>query len=474
MDPLVIALIASGIVAIGAGAILWLLDRRAPPDVQQPQPGDHKDPMLTVDPGVFPDPKPDEQVPPPTPEPTPPTAGVPASPTPLAPADVSTCFLEPPPVDVPSFSVVALGLRGAGKTILLAVMFHELALRGDRRGFFLTTDFTADRRLTEIYTQVCDTKAPWPSGTGLGDTYLFKFDCRTGVKAGGKRPVLRIEYLDYAGETLQRHGKDPEELMLEQRVGEAHAVLVVIDGARVAQLLRGEQIGLDYFDIWIRPLLGLAARAKCPVQLVVTKWDLVLPCASPDDALEVLLQCVVNRLKEFDAIAHLIEAHEESRDPVRVIPVSAVGGGFASLQNNGRVVKLAYGTVAPVNVEIPLSAVLPDGVKGVERWPDPAYVAALDDEIRRRTLTAEPLTASSLLDSPAGRVLRDCIGGMADDRFVELFVELRVRRMSWTTPPAGDDPVVATQSLRAQIVEDMQRVLAEFDERWPGSESGMT
>src|SRR6185312_628878 len=69
---------------------------------------------------------------------------------------------EPRP---PTFKVVALGLSGSGKTVLLASMFHHLNYVTSLRNYFL--DATPEQRvkLNTIYRTISDTDQGWPRGT---------------------------------------------------------------------------------------------------------------------------------------------------------------------------------------------------------------------------------------------------------------------------------------------------------------------
>lgn len=454
MDPVVIAPAALGVAAIVAALGIWLLDQSAARDA--PEQGSGDDAVMLASAAQAP------------PMQVPVTHQPPPVRVPHAPA-------RPPPfpsAEIPTFNVVALGLQGAGKTILLAIMYHELLAPVGGRRFFLDAGREDHDKLMQVYREVCDTSVPWPAGTGPGDTHLFEFDCKTRDTAGGERAVMHFRYLDYSGELLEHRGADPPDPKLEPHIESANSVLVIVDGRRVAQLLRGEPVGEIYFIVWLKRLLELAERALCPVQLVLTKWDLVLPCARPGDAPRVLLQRVVDRLMGFEDIERLVAAHRRRREVVRLIPLSAVGPRFAHLRNDGIVVKRQDGRIEPVDVEVPLCAVLPDAVGCVEGSPVPAVQTGLDDEADRRSIAGESLISAKLLGCPAGGRLRDALDYRVDDEILKLFLEQLVRRRSRGSEPTGGNPVEATQRLRADVVADMDRIVDEFDGRWPDSKPG--
>jgi hypothetical protein len=376
---------------------------------------------------------------------------------------------EPPPApDIPTFRVVALGLNGAGKTVLLASQFHKLSEPVADRRYFLDGHWEQDTRLAMIYASVGDTSAPWPAGTRIGDTREFLFDCKAFNRTDDERSVFRISYLDYAGDLLETDADEhTAKGELEARVDNAHALLVIIDGRRVLELLRDELDGRDYFDR-IRPLLGLARKAKCPVQLIVTKWDLVRSFDESSDD-EDLLRHVSKRLTAFGHINALVRAHDQRQQEVRLIPVSAVGSEFAELCDDGRVVKRRDGTLNPIHVDVPLCAVLPDVLKQVARSLDPAVRTRLDTDIGGRVLVDVSALVTSVLSSHVGMVLRGALRGVVGEEVVKLFVEMMVPREPRGRDSPVEDDAGETQRLRAEVIEHMDRVVLLFEARLPSS-----
>jgi hypothetical protein len=374
-----------------------------------------------------------------------------------------------PPSGIPTFRIVALGLNGAGKTVLLASQFHKLSEPVAGRRYFLDGHWEQDTRLAMIYASVGDTSAPWPAGTRIGDTREFIFECKAFGRADEERPVFRISYLDYAGDLLETHPDDQAARgELEARVDAAHGLLVIIDGRRVLQLLRDEQDGRDYLDR-IRPLLGLARRASCPVQLILTKWDLVRSFGeSPDD--EELLQEVSSRLMADGHVKALVRAHDQLRQEVRLIPVSAVGSEFAQLCEDGRVVKRKDGTLDPIHVDVPLCAVLPDILRQVARTLDPSVQRRLEEDIggRVRALVDATAVVTAVLGSHVGLLVRGALQGKVSDEVVKVFVErLASKSRDRDSPP--DDEEAEMQRLRAEVIEHMDRAVLLFEARLPSS-----
>ncbi len=378
--------------------------------------------------------------------------------------------------DVPTFRVVALGMNGAGKTVLLASQARKLLPAAGRR-YHLASGLEQDRLLAKLHREVRDTSAPWPRATRMGDTREFLFSCKASDRVHQQCTVFRISYLDYPGEILEPSDVTLAAAELEARVDDAHALLLVLDGRRVLQLLRGEREGHEYFEDRLWPLLGLAHRATCPVQLIVSKWDLVRSFASTtdDDELlrqddELLRQVSKRLLDHIPAMKWLVHTHCQRGEEVRLIPVSAVGSRFAELCADGTVVKRADGRLDPINVDVPMCAVIPDLLKRVERSLEPSVQRELDEAIDRAPAGDVVSIAVSVLESRVGMLLRNALATMVGDVVVTLFVETLVRsRAHRVEPPPSDDAEAERRRLRVDVVKDMEKVVEDFEYRLPSS-----
>ena len=402
---------------------------------------------------------------------------VPPSPDPPGP-DPEPPEPEPEP-SLPTFRVVALGLEGAGKTVLLASQFHTLSgLDRNRRYFLDSSDPEQESFLEWIYGKVSDTSESWPPGSKVGATRDFLFDCKAFEPRREPRDLFRLSYLDYAGEVFEP-GSTPHAALKDvaDRVKCAHALLVIIDGRRTLQLLREEPEGQDYFERRMRPLLRAAGRASCPVQLIVTKWDILraaLPEARDDEA---RLREVKDRLEHCAGIDHLLHATGTAQGKIRLIPVSAVGVAFADLRPDGTTAKRNGATVAPINVEVPLCAVLPDLLKHLETLQVvPAVREELDAKLRRSPLTDIPAIVRAVFASPAGQVLRKALAGVVSDAGVKLLVDVLARVSSREAEPPPEEVRGVERAaeedlgqLRAAVVEEMERLVQGLEFTLPSS-----
>lgn len=379
----------------------------------------------------------------------------------------------------PTFRIVALGTAGSGKTVLLSTLFHTLNFQAPGRAYHLETDHRQRLTLGRLYSAVSDTAKGWPPGTRQGETREFVFDCVGVDRQARRQTVLRLSYLDYAGELLESDsGMDGKALDdLAERINGAHGLLAMLDGHRVLQLVNGERAGHHYFERTLQPMLGFMHGASCPIHLIITKWDLVRAGSGLAEGADdrALFDRVVEALMAFDHIKALVYVHSR-RQVVRLIPVSAVGTSFATLRGDGTVAKRSDGRLRPTNVDVPLCAVLPDLFRQVEH--------ALGDTTRRN-VSAEVLRAirrdasgivAAVLAGPAGIAVRTALQGLlgveAGAASSTLFVEwLTVRqdglRQARAATQARQDDL---EVLREDVMDDFKRAVMRLEAALPTSE----
>jgi len=389
------------------------------------------------------------------------------------------------PPALPTFRVVALGGPGAGKTVYLSSLFHTLSYRTPERSYHLSTDPAQRIALGSLYRAVSDTSKPWPKGTHRGETREFVFDCMAADGTGDAHRVLRMSYLDFAGELIQEESDDGGKALadLAGRIEEADALLGMIDGLKVLKLLRGEPEGRSYFQHGLQPMFGFMQNAKCPIHLVVTKWDLVRDFGEPDDADdEFRLGRVIDALLQYEHIRALVYVYS-SRQIVRLIPVSAVGSDFVQLDTDGKVVKRADGHMRPTNVEVPLCAVLPDLFRQVESSLDESLKRELDRALWKEIGSDSATIASGigqLLARPAGAALRVALQGALGR---DLGTEASSMFVQWIARPLDDKDrevgrsrkarelhLAELQRLRRNVLDDFARSVMRLEASMPNSQ----
>jgi hypothetical protein len=289
----------------------------------------------------------------------------------------TTATVTPP--DVPKFRVVALGLQGSGKTLLLMSMYRRLYTPGDR-GYYMRVPDDQLIELNQWYRQVADSGEDWPSGTTRQEMREFEFSVMAHI-AGDALPVVRIGYLEYPGELLTDRdlAGSTAQADLRTAVGEAHALIGIIDGLRLLQTHRQENHGSVILQANLDAMIHSMLEASAPIAFVITKWDL-LDELDPDE--NTRLHMVRELLMNVDGFRDLVWHHSRRR-VIRLIPVTAVGHDFAVFDGK-EVRKKPNGRFLPRNVDLPLSAVIPDVLQQVDMSLDQATRAAVVAEAQRR------------------------------------------------------------------------------------------
>jgi hypothetical protein len=378
------------------------------------------------------------------------------------------------PPQLPIVHLVALGVAGSGKTVFVSSMFHTLHVPVPEHAYFLETG-TSDRvALSRVFDEVSDTEEPWPRGTRTGESRELLFDC-VSFRQGVRHPILRFSYLDYAGELLETEGDSGGTALaeLEGSMRSANGLLGMLDGHRVLQYLRNEPAGRRYFRSSLQPMIGMMAGATCPVHLVLTKWDLVRGFGEPPDADdEARLSLVKEALLAGDSMRALVEAHSFGGRVVRLIPVSAVGPDFATIDESGHVVKRSGGLVRPSNVEVPLAAVLPDLFGRVELGLEPVLRAAVGEVAASRAGLAADEAERALVRfqmRPDGRRLREALArelGPGGERLVGMFLDWMT--LSSGGPAAGTDPT-SLEGARGRVIADFCASVSDLERELPSS-----
>ncbi|TCO48504.1 caspase domain-containing protein [Kribbella antiqua] len=380
---------------------------------------------------------------------------------------------------VPHFRVVALGIAGSGKTVYLSSMFHTVNVPTATRSYFLETAAAQRIYLSKVFDEVSDTTEPWPAGTRTGETRELVFDC-VSFDQGTKHQVFKISYLDYAGELLESEQAAGSIALsdLEARIRSAHGLLGMLDGYRVLQFLRGEPAGRRYFRSSIQPMTGIMAGATCPIHFVLTKWDLIRGFGEPAGADDNLrLSIVRDALMNSAQLKALVETHSWADRIIRLIPVSAVGPDFAQMATDGRILKLPNGEVHPTNVEVPLTAILPDLFRQVELSLDPATRRQLAADARSRQ---EPrFSMAAFLNLPAGAALRqrlqEVVGGSAGREVAGMFLDWMAGARVDEIRAAGKErrdvrrQDATVEAARARVLGEFGAELARLEERLPAS-----
>ncbi|MFF8271081.1 hypothetical protein ACF059_27350 [Streptomyces sp. NPDC016562] len=381
----------------------------------------------------------------------------------------------------PTFRVVALGLQGSGKTLLLASMYQRLKSPAGQ-SYFLKASPDDVLHLNQWFSQMADTtgEAGWPPGTAKGETRQFTFTVKAQVATGVKpRPMFHLTYLEYAGELLtepQAPGSTVQEELFDN-IRSADALIGIIDGNHIRQHMEGSPQGQIRLEQTLNALVPLMIEAECPVSFVITKWDL-LAHLHPDES--VRLELVQDLLTSNDHFRSLVKIHGASR-VVRLIPVSAVGPGFATVDSTGRVVKVPQRHVHPTRVDVPLSAVVPDLFEQVENRLDEDARRAFHAEVHRRNQMTPLEAVSSLVTfagRTAGRAMIAALGPSAAVLTGNAVMSMLLDSMGGRGQPRENVDEDLSQAerdhqqfrdARRRVIEDMRRKVAVLEDQLPHS-----
>lgn len=281
------------------------------------------------------------------------TSGSDPTGTPEAPGPAAEKPAEIPAQDTGprTITVHALGPSGSGKTVLMAGLYHRLRIRRPELAFYLKSDHASSVHLNAVYNTIADPDAEWPEASRGVQEWLFTTCLQ--APAGDFEP-LRFRYVDYPGGVLTnpRAAQDETIAGLVEDLRSANALLVLLDGQAMLDLLEGGSWGRRYLGHDITSSLEIAQQSRCPVHFVVTKWDLL-------DG-RFTLADLRDRLLADPNVGDFVTAKQQDVPAtLRLIAVSAVGPDFAQAQDDGRMLKTGA-RIHPVDVEVPLMSVVPD------------------------------------------------------------------------------------------------------------------
>jgi hypothetical protein len=250
-----------------------------------------------------------------------------------------------------TINIHALGPSGSGKTVFMAAMYRQLRIKRGNADFYLSTDHATAVHMNSVYNAVANPQEEWPASTRVPSEWDFGLTVST---HGGDFEALKMKYLDYPGATLTapRAAEDEKFQKVIEQLKSAHALLVLLDGAGVLACLRGQPQGRRFLDFELSRSLEIVQQNRCPVHFVVTKWDLLESTHTLGEVRDLLLGDETFR----DLIRGRLEI---PAGPMRLIPVSSVGAGFAAMQPNGQMQKLGQ-PARPDKVHLPFCSVLPD------------------------------------------------------------------------------------------------------------------
>lgn len=270
-----------------------------------------------------------------------------------------------------TYKLFAMGARSAGKTCFLAAFYKQLSVSTkdtffslvpleDKRILGKKDSPSKENRLINIYNQI-ESSGEWPFGTQ--DIEDWEFDCV--VQTQNERfEVLRLVYHDYRGGLLTEDPGDDistkEDLEhVERKIRSSDAILFFIDGHKLLNYMEGKNpnYGSSLSDDLNHLLPRIHKTGAKPVQFIVTKWDLF----ETKQGKKYTLAEIKKKLLENEQFAELVDFQRENDRKTRLIPVSAVGKGFATIVNDQTIKKIPNVKAKPYQVEMTLACMLVDG-----------------------------------------------------------------------------------------------------------------
>jgi hypothetical protein len=305
-------------------------------------------------------------------------------------ADSLSRVLSPLPVikDNMTFQVLVLGTRGAGKTVFLASLFHLLSTQ-KRKGnnFILSCSDTKNLvQLRNVFNEISNPQKGWPPGTHTSQEYVF--DCEH-IKDDKKISLFRVRYYDFPGGYIAEGKSESELTFVLTQAKAAHAILVLLDGQKIRNLLEnrlpseGEKTIYNDLDdmIWI-----LQQSVGKPLHFAITKSDIL----NPEVHSLTLIKQALLRHEQFRDLT------EHNTRPIYLVPVSAVGRDFADFDPvDQEMKKRPFGRIKPLHVDMSLTFTLVDYLKQLSSrlkngLPDDPHTTIVRNWVWRRVVKYSP------------------------------------------------------------------------------------
>jgi hypothetical protein len=385
-------------------------------------------------------------------------------------------------VSIPTFKILALGMRGSGKTVFLASMYHHLMAYRENLGYYL---YCADEKqsadLLDKFSEISESD-DWPEGNSTLDEYVF--DCfYMRPNNNGSEKVCRFSYIDYPGGWILGQGEPT--IHIAQAALESDSILLLLDGRKIKDLLDGTYTTDDrrsnqkprsiLDDIQkMTPILNQCISSRKPLHILITKSDILNPKIYP-------LGKIQDALLKVEPFKRALTQQAQGM-AVHMAPVSSVGEGFVAYDKaTGQMSKNSGATIRPFNVDLSIALTMYDHLKAIADRVDPSVAQSIKSGQRKKKIFETIEKALSSVSSPVSLFLASNlspdgglsvgIGTLVIERFVNGFHEylgkkkedidaeiLRMRNLM-TDKNSAFGGILSIQSL----------LIARFEERLPES-----
>jgi hypothetical protein len=270
-----------------------------------------------------------------------------------------------------AIKVFLCGGPGSGKTVFLAALYKSLSVADKRLGLRCETSASARALLSSIHNKL---RRAWPLGTELREQHEIPFNFYLDNDDRDTFLATRVTFYDYSGEAISPGGALDDNLSermeeIKELADECDVVISVLDGRLIYESIHeneGEPVPelLDLIDATLQFWTDSKARDMNRRQnhyFIITKWDMF---EDSDETLSLVRDMVL----DVPAVDSYLDRLDENAI-VRIIPVSAVGKGFAKPIDGGKTMEIISKKLSsPINVDIPVASLLPDLVNAeIER-----------------------------------------------------------------------------------------------------------
>jgi hypothetical protein len=275
------------------------------------------------------------------------------------------------PLAAQTVKILVVGYSGAGKTLMLASLYHCFA-HGTPAGIRFTTDDESNRTLVDYATSIRDPRRPLPAGTQETKRWTFAVRVESGAE---ESDAFTIEYLDYAGGFIERMLNSPDpslveelDLELKRELESTNVLMGVLDGAKLVKLMTGDY-DVDIVGEIDRLLNIMVRTGHRNIHLVITKWDLMR--WGGDGGAYYTISEVRQKLDQVSKAFHDFRLSPKMGGNMRIIPVSALGvNRFVHYDPTAESSATRQPEVPwlPWNVHVPFFSAVPDILASDVPW----------------------------------------------------------------------------------------------------------
>ena len=274
-----------------------------------------------------------------------------------------------------NYSIFVLGPSGSGKTTFFASLFYKRSHVEGKNFFLKTKNIETEKHLVDLYAKLA--KGDWPKGTRKISQWVF--DCRVQNFDQTQTSACDLTLFDYKGgvitDQIESEDKDDvaeaiqDEKDFTQAIEKAAAVLAILDGQKVLAFMQDKDLMDTKVSDWMhKELIGILQAiqnldsGEFSLHFLISKWDVL---ENANYSLNEIKQKLFEKVPKFEA---LVKQRDDAGKPFYLIPISAVGKGFASLKNG--IMEKNLGTIPlPFGVEVPLALALTDLHKDIVSKP---------------------------------------------------------------------------------------------------------